>query len=103
MRRRRAGEGCMLPASAAAGIHQGEYMPYSHRSRRSHEESQRANRAGERVWMEELEGRMLLDGVADAPTLDLSVVNHLVGTVPALYRLDLQAGERYLILDERSW
>ena len=52
--------------------------------------------------MEELEGRVMLDGITDAVTLDLSVVNHLLGTVPALYRLDVSAGQKYLILDQHD-
>src|SRR5258706_12943014 len=74
-------------------------MPYSQRSRRSHEESQQTKRAEDRVWMEQLEGRVLLNGAPDAQALDLSVVNHLVGTTPALYRIDVPAGQKYLILD----
>src|SRR6266850_1460632 len=48
-------------------------MLFSHRSRRSHEESQQTKRAGDRV-----------------------------GTVPAVFRLDVTAGEKYLILDQVS-
>src|SRR4051812_18726969 len=74
-------------------------MPGLFSSQRSHEESQRKNQAEERVWMEALEGRVLLDGVADAIPLDLSMVNHLTGNGPVIYRMDVAAGQKYLILD----
>jgi hypothetical protein len=86
----------MLAASAAGGIHQGECMPYSHSSRPSHEESSRANRAGERVWMEALEGRVLL---AQGNLLDLSEVVVRSGRGEAEFRFEAKAAEKYLFIN----
>src|SRR5215204_5690810 len=44
-------------------------MPYSHGSQRSHEESSPQERAVERVWMEALEGRVLLSGEQSSAVL----------------------------------
>src|SRR5438034_4341453 len=71
-------------------------MPYSHRSRRSHKEGRCVNQAEERVWMEALEGRVLL---AQGNILDLSNVVVRKGHGEAEYQFEAEAGRTYLFIE----
>src|SRR5207253_8158186 len=74
-------------------------MAYSHRSRRSHEESQQTKRAEDRVWMEQLEGRVMLSG---GNVLDLSDVVIRRGHGEADFQFEAEAGQKYLFIETIS-
>src|SRR3954471_20551542 len=62
--------------------------------------SKRETRRGEQVWMEELEGRVLL---SRAEWLDLSHVQRRSGEGSASFKFEAKAGERYLFLQFQEY
>src|SRR5689334_8562935 len=71
-------------------------MPQLHRSSRSHEESFGRKQTEERrVWMEELERRVLLS----AAVLDLSHVEIRRGTGEAEFQFEAKEGQTYLFFE----
>src|SRR4051812_36111679 len=75
-------------------------MPQLHNRSRSHEESlSRKQTEKQRVWMEELEGRVLLS----AAVLDLSHVEVRRGTGEAEFQFEAEKGRTYLFFETEGY
>src|SRR5438132_1376754 len=71
-------------------------MPYSRRSKRSHEEGHWQKRAEDRQWMEALEPRVML---SSTELIDVSTSVERSGVGDAEFRFAAKSGETYLFLE----